>query len=481
MTKDEITYGRVAVLGVGIEGIAMAKFCIDRSQSVTLLDVAFEQKLINNSAPENKNELVGILRDSRFNKKFGPNYKDNLADYDIIFRSPGIKISDHDIVSALKKGVRVSSQIKEFFKFCPCNIIGVTGTKGKGTTSSLIKKMLEEGKNEGSIDYRNIYLAGNIGLPAINLISKLSKDDIVILELSSFQLQNLGYSPHIAVVTNIGIDHLDYHGSEKEYRDAKMEIVKNQSKKDYAVINMDNLYSYQYSASTNAQILYFSSKNSLDNGAYVKSNGEKNEVFLVSEEGETFICNNLKIKLYGKHNLENIAAASVVANICGVSCSGIRKAAIEFKGLPHRLELVAEKKGIKIINDSYATNPSPTIAAIKSFTEPKILILGGSSKRSDFSELAQVIASSNTHMVLLIGDEAKNIENSLDKSAYQKRIIIAPADIEKITDIALKNARNGDVIIFSPACASFDMFKNYQERGEKFKQAVLKQISKKSL
>ncbi len=478
MTKDDITYGRVAILGVGIEGTAMAKFCIDRAQSVTLLDMASERKLIESSSAENKDELISVLKDNRFEKVFGAKYKDNLSDYDIIIRSPGIKISDQKIVSAVKDGVKISSQIKEFFKLCPCDIIGVTGTKGKGTTSSIIKKMLEIGKQEDSANYRNVYLAGNIGLPAINLLSKLSNQDVVILELSSFQLQDLGFSPHVAVITNIGIDHLDYHSSEEEYRNAKMEIVKNQLHNDYAIINMDSLYSYQYSSSTNAKVLYFSSKNRIDEGAYIRSKNGIDEVVLVTNGSEKIICNNTEVKLFGKHNLENIAASSVVANIYGVSHTGIRKAAMEFNGLPHRLELIIEKNGIKIINDSYATNPAPTIAAIKSFIEPKILILGGSSKRADFSELAKVIAESNTHLVLLVGEEANKINESLIKSAHQRKVIFAPADIEKIVNLALEEAQKGDVILFSPACASFDMFENYKDRGEKFRKAVLKSIKK---
>ena len=512
MNIGQLKGKKVAILGIGMEGIALADFVVNYTSDITLLDKLSEGELEQKVCEMRDEKLGRILSDNRFKKSFGSEYLDNLTDFEIIFRSPGVPYLEPKIREVKVNGIEISSQIKLFFDLCPCPIIGVTGTKGKGTTSTLIQLMLKKfqetrdnnqtnSKSEISNSNQitnslinqstNIYLAGNIGEPAITLIDKLSKDDTVILELSSFQLQDMEKSPHIAVVLNISIDHLDYHKDEAEYKKSKVNIVEYQSKDDYAIVNQDYLTSFEFASQTDAQVYYFSTKDSVDQGAFVRKSQITNhksqinsksqklnkqeiyEAVLRIDEKEEIICQSDEIQLIGKHNLENIAAASIAAKLAGADIESIKSVAKEFKGLTHRLEFIKEIRGVKYYNDSFATNPGPTMAAINSFDQPTHLILGGSSKGADFSEMAQMINKSNIASVSLIGVEAEKIKKALDESGYDGALSNLSGDINNIVSEVSKKSKLGDVVLFSPACASFDMFKNYKDRGEKFKKAVL--------
>ncbi len=334
-----------------------------------------------------------------------------------------------------------------------------------------------------------VYLAGNIGYPAITLLSKLKSYDIVILELSSFQLMDLGKSPHIALVTNLTVDHLDYHKDIDEYQKSKFNIIKYQKEDDFAVLNRNSTYAEENISKLESQIKYFSSEKGLDSREGGNDNTEnwddgvdavvKDDKVILDTNGRSItICDKNSIKLFGRHNLENIAAASIVADILEVDPLVIKEAVKEFQGLPHRLELVTEIDGVKFVNDSFATNPEPTIAALNSFSENKILILGGSSKGANFDELAGHIVNTNVSAVVLIGVEGEKIKNSLLNKGYGGKIISSGNSMDEIVSNAKSIAQSGDIVILSPACASFDMFKNYKDRGEKFKTEVLNLISK---
>ncbi|MCG2691345.1 UDP-N-acetylmuramoyl-L-alanine--D-glutamate ligase, partial [Microgenomates group bacterium] len=273
----------------------------------------------------------------------------DLSGFDIVFRSPGFWRLSPMLKKAAAAGVMITSATKLFFNLCPCPIIGVTGTKGKGTTASLITRILTQSG-------QSVYLAGNIGKPMLQLLSKLKVTDLVCLELSSFQLQDLTKSPHIAVVLNITSEHLDVHQTTAEYRQAKANIVKYQTPSDHAIINSDYQMTKSMTALTKAKVSFFSRHDlSLD---------------------------HRRIQLRGEHNLENIAAAIATAQLFKISNQTITQAIYSFKGLEHRLEFVREVKGVKYYNDSFSTTPETAIAAIKSFKEPEILILGGSDKGS---------------------------------------------------------------------------------------------------
>lgn len=541
MNFEQLMNKKVAVLGLGIEGAALANFLSQKVKKVSLLDKMSRDELEDRAKEENQIEIINILNNNSFEFMLGPSYLDRLDRFDLIFRSPGIPYLNRKIQNAKKAAVVVSSQIKLFFDLCPCPIIGVTGTKGKGTTATLIFEMLKKSQTSnlpprlavgetGKLQiynskfktkelkprrFGNVYLAGNIGEPAITLIDKLSKNDTVVLELSSFQLQDLNKSPHIAVIVNLSLDHLDYHQTESEYHQAKLNIVKYQNKEDYSIINQDYLTSYQFATETVSQVYYFSGKDSVDQGSFIRkitptelfhrkktennnettrldsarfdfaqarrevdprrmeqSSNEIHEVILRTNDKEEVICRSSEVKLIGKHNLENIAAAGVAAYLSGADIKSISSAAKLFAGLPHRLEFVQEIDGVAFYNDSYATNPEPTIAAIDSFDKPIHIILGGSGKKADFTKLANKIAQSKVKSVFLIGEEQDNILACLKKSNYIGKINLSSGDFDQIIKKILGLSKPLDVVLLSPACASFGLFKNYKDRGEKFKQAV---------
>ncbi|MBI2598979.1 UDP-N-acetylmuramoyl-L-alanine--D-glutamate ligase [Candidatus Curtissbacteria bacterium] len=349
-----------------------------------------------------------------------------------------------------------------FFDLCPCPIIAVTGTKGKGTTATLIYKMLKT-------QYKDVFLAGNIGTPALEILPKLKKTSLAILELSSFQLIDLKKSPHIAVVLMVTSEHLDWHRDQSEYKSSKMSIVKFQKKNDFAVVNQDFENSRSFRVKTPAKVLFFSAQKEA-NGAYLKDN----KIICLVDGPETIASIN-DVLLPGRHNLQNVLAATVVAKLQKVKAENIAKVIKTFKGLVHRLQLVRTIDGVKYYNDSFSTTPETSIAAIRSFPRnPKILILGGSSKNSDFQPLAREIVGDKTvKAIVLIGEEAKRMGDALAKSGpFTGPIMEGAKNMRQVVSAAQKLAKAGDIVLLSPACASFGMFKNYQDRGEQFTQEV---------
>lgn len=386
------------------------------------------------------------------NVQLGNTAFSHLTNFDIIFRSPGIKLTHPGLKSAIDAGVEMTSVTKFFFEKCPSKIIGISGTKGKGTTSTLTYQIL---KNAGF----DVYLGGNIGEPPVNFLDRLKKDSIVVLELSSFQLEDLQQSPHISIVLNITSDHLDYHPDVFEYRKAKESLVRYQKPEDIAIINADYEGSMVFGDIGEGQKYSYSRS---DVSANITVLGEK-------------IAKKSDISLRGTHNYENVLPACMVGKILGVSNAVIAKTLREFKGLPHRLELVAEKNGVQYVNDSFSTTPETSMAGVRAFHEPLYLIAGGSEKHSNFKEWAHACAKAeNLKMVLLIGLTAQRMEDEL-QDAIEENPRKAPLDIVRVKDLDdafafLKNqVKKGDVVLMSPACASFDQFKNYKERGERFK------------
>jgi len=423
---------KIAVLGLGMEGKDLVKFFLKKGAKLTVFDQKEEKEL----------DLEGIDRE-RIELITGKNYLSaGLSRFDVVFRSPGVYRYLPELVKAEKEGVKISSASKLFFNLCPARIIGVTGTKGKGTTATLIYRIL---KSAG----KDVYLAGNIGKPYLELLPRLKKSSWVVLELSSFQLIDIDKSPQIAVVLNITVDHLDWHKDRKEYVEAKKNIVKYQKKDDFAVIDKDHATPRQFGESTKARIVFFS-KRTLEN-KFKKG-----------------------LLLRGEHNLENAAAAVSVARILDIPDKVILAALSKFKGLEHRLELVGKVKGVSFYNDSFATSPQPTVAAINSFEEPTTLILGGSDKGLDYLGLGKTITErDNLKCVILIGEVASKIKRALAKAGFQGKILgLGKSKMGIIVKKAFDQTPKDGVVLLSPAAASFDMFKNYKDRGEQFKKAV---------
>ncbi len=438
---------KVAILGYSIEGKSAAEYWHSNGNEVTICDQNIETETPDWSKT-----------------KLGNDYLNNLNEFELIVRSPGIapkKITaaNPDLPNILDK---VTTTINEFFANCTKPIIGVTGTKGKGTTSTLISKILE---NSG----KNVFLGGNIGIPVLGYLSELTDNTVVVLELSSFQLIDFKYRPNIGVCLLVAPEHLDWHSDLAEYYNAKKNLFAKQSGEDLTIFNANNSESTDItSVSEGKKIPYFVTNENIDvtnkNGAYV----ENDTIYYQ----QTPVCKTSEVGLLGRHNLENVCAAIAATwQITSGNVMAMQKAISEFKGMEHRLEFVRELNGIEYYNDSFATTPIATIAAIKAFSKPKVVILGGSDKGADFNELAKVVAENNVRQTIVIGDTGEKIIEALVKNGYNN-IILGGTSLQEAINTARKAATRGDVVLLSTACASFGMFSDYKGRGNRFKELV---------
>lgn len=447
------TTDSIAILGYGVEGKVMCEYLLRHGYTkITICD---------------QSETLGDLP-AGVTLRGGADYLKNLQDFDIIFRSPGISFFKPEIQAVQEK---MTSMTRYFFEHCPCKIVGVTGTKGKGTTSSLIADMLRRAE-------RAVFLGGNIGVPAVSFLDDLTEDAIVILELSSFQLSDLDRSPSIAVVLNVTSEHLDYHASVEEYRHSKYPILSHQRAGDIAILNADYPYAKEFaklSVASGAQVMAISTKRADVKGASVH-NGY---IFL----GEKQIIRTGEVGLLGKHNLENILPAATVARALGVNDLTIHESIRDFRGLPHRLEFVTSVGDVTFYNDSFSTTPESCIAASTAFNDinkPFFLIAGGSEKGSDFTELARSLSTMESlQKIFLMGPSGARIGTALAEAVKNRSpetahlILCEPVEslkeaFEKAYADAVK-LETPSAILMSPAAASFNEFKNYKERGEHFK------------
>jgi UDP-N-acetylmuramoylalanine--D-glutamate ligase len=448
---------KIAVLGFGVEGMSVVDFLLHEALKITVFD------------DKRRESFEATIIDGYERKGVSFEFENRIShtEYDVIFRSPGIKPSTPELVEAKNKGIEVTSAIKMFFELCPCEIIGVTGTKGKGTTSTLIYEML---KKEGF----DAYLGGNIGIPPLSFLSELKGDSKVVLELSSFQLIDLEQSPHIGVILMTTSEHLDYHSDVYEYIEAKRNIFKFQDYKDFAIVNRDYPASNESDIYSNGKVYRVSREQDVDQGCFVKNDG----IVLKMDGNENEILATRDLALRGKHNWENVCAATVAALCAGCSMKSIIPVLKSFKGLEHRIEHVATTRGVAYYDDSFSTTPETAIAAIEAFDEPKILILGGSSKNSNFSELGQIISESESIKAIIgIGVEWGRIKQEIKGLNPSIAIIEDCQTMKEIIQQCVEIGEIGDVVLLSPACASFDMFKSYKDRGDQFKEEVKKLIN----
>jgi UDP-N-acetylmuramoylalanine--D-glutamate ligase len=359
-----------------------------------------------------------------------------LDHYDVIFRTPGLPYLSQAIQQAKSAGVEISSQTKLFFELCPAPIIGITGTKGKGTTSSLIAKILQAAG-------KKTWLGGNIGTDPFEFLDDIDPSGIVVLELSSFQLQDLDQSPTIAVVLSVTPDHLNHHQSFEEYMQAKSNILSHQSPSEFAVLH-----------------------STLPD--WFKQSGAGKKIWIEPAEVRDY-----ERKLLGEHNLDNIDAAKKVAEILNIDESVIRKTVAEFEPLPHRLNPLRQVNGIAYIDDAFSTNVDPTIAAINSMTAPFVLIVGGHDKGLDFTKVGSaILASENLKGLVVIGEVTDKI--LVASQGFKGKILTGAQNMTEILDQAKSLAQPGDAILFSPGTSSFDMFKNEFDRGQQFVDLVNK-------
>ena len=444
---------RVAIIGLGVSNIPLIDYLYDLQAKVTVFDQRDKEKL--------EEDIVRKTENYGFELVTGKNALHFLRGYNIIFRSPSCLPTTLQLVSEQKRGAIVTSEIEMLMNTCPCKIIGVTGSDGKTTTTTLIYEILKKGGY-------NCHLGGNIGIPLFTKVRDFKEDDIVVLELSSFQLMGMEISPDISVITNISPNHLDKHSSYEEYIEAKKNIFNYQDSTGKVVLNYDNEITRGFKNEAEGKVVFFSSKEKLDDGV-IYDDGMIKEC----EDGVRKHLINVKaIHLRGIHNYENICAA--IAATSGLVSQETQGEAIkEFKGVEHRLEFVREINGVKWYNDSIGTSPTRTIAGLNSFDEKIVLIAGGYDKNLDYAPLARPILDKVSKLILM-GKTAPKIYDAVVNELDPDEVfpIYRAKNVEQSVELAYKFAEPGEIVLFSPASASFDMFKNFAERGEKFKELV---------
>lgn len=443
----ELRDKKVLVVGLGRSGVAVTRFLASRGAKVTVTDL------------EDSDHLAPALRrlEVPVELRLGGHREADFLSADCIVLSPGVPATLPLVVSARRHGVEVIGEIELAFRFLDASIIGVTGSNGKTTTTTLIGEILDHAG-------QTCVVAGNIGRPLTDaLLDEEAKTaPLLVVELSSFQLEAIeSFRCHIAVFLNLTPDHLDRHADTEEYFAAKKRIFLNQETDDWAVINQDDPVLRHLNV--RARRFAFSLESTLDIGTY----SNEGQLWISSPERKTRFMQASEVRLRGKHNLSNVLAASSAAFLAGVQPSVIAEAVRNFRGVEHRLELVRRLDDVDYYNDSKATNVDSAVKAIEAFDSPLVLIMGGLDKGGDFSGLRKLIAG-RVRQLILIGKAAGKIEDQLGATVPTLRA----ASLEEAVGQARSHAQEGDVVLLAPGCASFDMFTNYEERGRAFKAAV---------
>ena len=438
--KNEIKDKKVAVIGIGVSNIPLIETLVKYGAIVTAKD---------------KKEKLGDIQFKleKINVKFdlGDKYLKGLNEFDYIFRSPGIKPFLPEIIEAKECGVIITSEIEEVINLSPCKVIGITGSDGKTTTTTLIGKILEEA---GYVTY----VGGNIGTPIFSKLEDIKENDIIVLELSSFQLMTLKTSPNISVITNISPNHLDYHNDYEEYILSKANIfLKDGNEK--LVLNKDDDMLDKFSCMYDKEIKMFSLESKIRNGAYLKDD----KLWY----NDTYICDRKDIKLVGIHNIANIIAA-ITTIFDLVKIEHIVKVITTFIGVSHRMEPINTDNGITWYNDSIASSPTRTIAGLKAFDDKVILIAGGYDKKISYDPLGPYILD-KVKTLILMGDTASKIKEATLKYDTNNIVkIVEVCNMKEAVDFARSIAVKGDKVVMSPASASFDKYTNFEERGKDF-------------
>ena len=438
---------RVLVVGLGKSGVASALFLQARGAKVTVSDSKPQDQL---------GEEIPVLLDHGIAVETGGHGERTFRGQDLIVVSPGVPVDSPPLVQARALGEPVIGEIELASQFLPKNLVAITGSNGKTTTTTLAGEIIAGGGFSTAV-------GGNIGTPAISLVEQAMPDTVVVLEVSSFQLETIQtFRPKVAVVLNITPDHLDRHRTFEAYTNAKARIFENQQAQDFAVLNADDAASAGLASRTQAQVFWISRKKEVKQGAYVRDG----RIFFRDPKGQHEIMQTSEIPLKGGHNVENVLAAVCVGAVMGCDAGSIAKAVRNFKAVEHRLEYVATIRGVEYYNDSKATNVDATIKALESFPANVHLILGGKDKDSDYTQLNDLLQQ-RVNRVYTIGAAAEKIESQIKG---------VEVDHSETLETALRRASAiaaaGDVVLLAPACASFDQFQNYEHRGRVFKEVV---------
>lgn len=451
---NQIKGKKIAMCGIGVSNTPLILDFLSKGAKVYACDRR-NRELIG--------ELADTLEAAGARLRLGETYLDDL-EVDIIFRTPGMSFNLPELESARKKGIAVTSEMEVFFDLCPATVFAVTGSDGKTTTTTLIAKMLEaEGKK--------VFVGGNIGKPLLPEIENISAEDFVVAELSSFQLISMRKSPDVAIVTNVAPNHLDIHKDMDEYVEAKKNVIMHQNAFSRTVLNRDNEITEGFRKFVRGQSLGFSMERKLKNGAWLDSKGF---LHMAYRGIDVPIMHRSEITILGDHNVENyLAAISAVWGYVGVDT--IKKVAHDFAGVEHRIEFVREVNGVKYYNDSIASSPTRTIAGLKAFDRKVHLIAGGYDKHIPFEPMVPYVIE-KVEKLYLCGHTAEKIEAAVTGSPEYNGVpeIVKVKNIAEAVERAYADTKSGDIVTLSPACASFDAFPNFMERGKHFKELVAK-------
>lgn len=443
----ELKNKRVLVVGLARTGVATALFCAGRGAVVTATESRAEAEL---------GEDVAKLRSAGVNLEFGGHLEESLLEQDLIIPSPGVPADAPLLQAARAKGITIWSEIELAYRFRRGRLIGITGSNGKTTTTSLVEHILR------NASFPTI-LAGNIGTPLIACVERMTQDTVTVVELSSFQLELIqNFRTDISVFLNLTPDHLDRHHSLEAYAKAKARIFENQQEDDFAILNADDPGTTPL-APARPHVYWFSRRQRAAQGAFLCGG----EIVFRSEGKEGVVLKREEITLAGAHNLENVLAAIVAARLTGASAKAVAEGVRSFAGVEHRLEFVAEINGVRYYNDSKATNVDATLKALDAFPGRILVILGGKDKGSDYTALQKPLHE-KAILALLIGAAAEKIESQIRGNVAIERA----GTLEHALEVASQAARSGDIVVLAPACASFDQFQNYEHRGRVFKELV---------
>jgi UDP-N-acetylmuramoylalanine--D-glutamate ligase len=443
----ELRGKRVLVVGLARTGMATALFCARHNARVTASESRTESEL---------GEVPAKMREAGVQLELGGHTEKTFLAQDLIVPSPGVPADDPLLVAARTKRITVWSEIELAYRFLEGRLIGITGSNGKTTTTTLIHHILKAASVE-------TLLAGNVGTPLISVIGETTAKTVAVVELSSFQLELIErFRPDIGVLLNLTSDHLDRHKTLDAYVAAKARMFENQTELDAAVLNADDPLTARF-VTKKPQVFWFSRKQRVNEGACLQDD----EIFVAHKGKQEFVMKRADIPLVGAHNLENVLAAVTAARLAGVDAATIAAAVKNFAGVEHRLEFVVEVRGARYYNDSKATNVDATLKALDSFPGRVLIILGGKDKGSDYTVLQQALRE-KAIAALLIGAAAEKIEEQIRGSVPLKRA----ETLARAVEMASEAARPGDVVLLAPACASFDQFENYEQRGRVFKELV---------
>ena len=445
---------KVLLVGLAKTGVSTIKKLDKLGASIVVTDIKPKEKLEDILSQLNGLNNVEYILGS---------HPEDISDIDLTIVSPGVPLDLPFIEKLKESNVKIIGEVELAYTLSNNPIfVGITGTNGKTTTTSLVGEIFKEAN-------RDTYIVGNIGNPVIDTVDYTDKNSVLVTELSSFQLESIDtFRPKVSSILNITEDHLNRHHTMENYINAKARIFENQEKSDFSILNYDDSIVRDLNRNNNASILYFSRQEKIDQGVYLDEN---NNIVISIDGKQITVLNRNELSLPGDHNLENAMAAILMTYVVGVDLEVIKQVLTTFKGVEHRLEFVTNKNGIMFVNDSKGTNPDSTIKAIGSYERPIILIAGGMDKHSDFTDMMKC-ATKNVKELVLLGETADKIEASARKEGLEN--ITKVKNMEEAVKKAYELAEDGDVVLLSPGCASWDMYPNFEARGLDFKENIYK-------